>query len=189
MARPLSETKRLAVLAAAARQVAALGVGAPTARIARDAGVAEGTLFTYFSSKDELLNQLYLALKHDLARATLAAYPGDGSPRQRFEHLWNVFIDWALADPERRKALRQLAVSDRITAETRQQGAAAFGVISDLLAQSRSEAVLKDHPEVFVGAVLEALTDATLELIAREPDKRDHYKKTGFGVLWNGIAN
>lgn len=56
MARPLSEDKHNAILAAAAEAVAALGMSAPTARIAAGAGVAEGTLFTYFPTKDVLFN-------------------------------------------------------------------------------------------------------------------------------------
>ncbi len=59
MACPLSDDKRTAILEAATELVALLGVSAPTAKIAKCAGVAEGTLFTYFANKDELLNQLY----------------------------------------------------------------------------------------------------------------------------------
>ncbi|RDJ27053.1 TetR/AcrR family transcriptional regulator [Bosea caraganae] len=189
MARPLSEAKRDAILASAIKLVAAQGTGAPTSGIARDAGLAEGTLFTYFASKDELLNQLYLELKADLGAAILKAYPAEGSARDRFEHVWNGFVDWGFDHPASRKAIRQLAVSDRITEASRRQGSAAFGEISAMLEQSRSEGVLKDHPLSFIGAVLEALTDATLELVAREPAKRAHYKKAGFDVLWHGIAN
>src|SRR5579864_320739 len=75
MARPRSEDKRNAILAAAAQVIAEQGIGAPTARIARLAGVAEGTLFTYFDTKDELLNQLYLEIKAELREAMMATYP------------------------------------------------------------------------------------------------------------------
>jgi hypothetical protein len=44
MARPLSEEKRGALLAAAADAVAFSGVAASTVKIAKDGGVAEGTL-------------------------------------------------------------------------------------------------------------------------------------------------
>jgi len=44
MARPKSEDKRNAILAAAIPVIAEQGVGAPTAKIAQLAGVAEGTL-------------------------------------------------------------------------------------------------------------------------------------------------
>ena len=60
MARPKSEDKRIAIIAATIHMIAEQGLGAPTAAIAKVAGVAEGTLFKYFATKDELLNAAYL---------------------------------------------------------------------------------------------------------------------------------
>jgi AcrR family transcriptional regulator len=82
MARPRSEDKRAAILEAAAEAVAVLGVSAPTAKIAKGAGVAEGTLFTYFPSKDELLNRLYLQLKMDLRDAMMDRLPCRQEPHR-----------------------------------------------------------------------------------------------------------
>ena len=46
MARAKSEEKRQAILRAAVREIARSGLGASTAKIAKGADVAEGTLFT-----------------------------------------------------------------------------------------------------------------------------------------------
>jgi AcrR family transcriptional regulator len=127
MARPRSEDKRAAILEAAAEAVAVLGVSAPTAKIAKGAGVAEGTLFTYFATKDELLNQLYLEIKTDLRDAIMAGYPSGGSLIDRSRHVWDRYLGWGSAHPLERKAVRQLAVSDRITEESRKLVADAFG--------------------------------------------------------------
>src|ERR1700745_4092360 len=113
MARPLSEDKRTAILEAATEAVAVLGVSAPTAKIATDAGVAEGTLFTYFANKDELLNRLYLELKMDLGDAVITGYPAGKSLIERSRHFWDRYIGWGSAHPLKRGALRELAVSDR----------------------------------------------------------------------------
>jgi AcrR family transcriptional regulator len=188
MARPLSEAKREAILEAACKLVAEHGTGAPTAKIAREARLAEGTLFTYFANKDELLNQLYLELKTDFARLTVPSYPSHGSVRDRFEHFWNGFIDWGAKYPAKRKALRQLAVSDRITQETRSKSAVAFAEISALFEQGHRDGVLKDQPQSFIGTVLDALGTMTLDLIAQEPDRHEHYRKTGFAIFWDGIS-
>lgn len=60
MARPKSEDKRNAILDAATRLFAERGLAAaPTSEISNWAGVAEGTLFTYFRPKDDLINSLY----------------------------------------------------------------------------------------------------------------------------------
>src|ERR1700732_5512825 len=109
--RPLIKDKRPAILEAPTEAVAVLGVSAPTAKIAKGAGVAEGTLFTYFANKDELLNQLYLQLKTDLRDAIMAGYPSGGRLIDRCRHLWDRYIGWGSAHPLKRKAGRQLAVS------------------------------------------------------------------------------
>jgi len=53
VARPKSEDKKQALLEAAAEAFAQSGITASTALIARNAGVAEGTLFRYFATKDD----------------------------------------------------------------------------------------------------------------------------------------
>ncbi len=72
MARPKSEDKKQALLEAATAAFAQSGIAASTSAIARSAGVAEGTLFRYFATKDELLNELYLAIKLRLVRTSPA---------------------------------------------------------------------------------------------------------------------
>lgn len=81
MSRPKSDNKRKAILDAAQRVIAERGVGnSPTSAISKAAGVAEGSLFTYFASKDELLNELYLEMRRDFDR-DLTAYPGTQTPK------------------------------------------------------------------------------------------------------------
>ncbi len=60
MARVKSPEKRQALLQSAVHAIAKAGLGASTAKIATGAGLAEGTMFTYFPSKDDLLNELYI---------------------------------------------------------------------------------------------------------------------------------
>ncbi len=56
MARPKSEDKKQALLEAATAAFAQSGIAASTSAIARSAGVAEGTLFRYFATKDERIS-------------------------------------------------------------------------------------------------------------------------------------
>ena len=104
MARPKSEDKRTAILVAATEAVAMLGVSTPTAKIAKGAGVAEGTLFTYFANKDELLNGLYLELKMDLRDAVITGYPAGKSLFDRSRHFWDRYIGWGTTHPLKRKS-------------------------------------------------------------------------------------
>jgi len=188
VARPLSEDKRNAILASATEVVAALGVGAPTAKIASGAAVAEGTLFTYFATKDALLNQLYLGLKDELAAAMMAGYPSRRGLQDRWHHVWDRYMDWGAAHPAKRKAMRQLTVSDRVAERTRQIGGRAFHDVQALLDESLAAGMMKDQPPAFAAAVMEALAETTLEFIAREPKRKERYKCGGFAAFWGAVS-
>jgi AcrR family transcriptional regulator len=188
MARPLSEDKRSAILEAATEAVATLGVSAPTAKIAQQAGVADGTLFTYFANKDELLNRLYLELKMDLRDAMMTGYPAGKSLIDRNRYVWNRFIDWGSAHPLKRRAMRQLAVSDRITEESKRLVGNAFGEFDDMMRESASGGAMKHQPPSFVSAIMSAIGDATMDFIARKPAEAKRYTEAGFDAFWKGVA-
>jgi len=76
VARPRSEDKRNAILDAATHVFAERGLtAAPTSEISKQAVVAEGTLFTYFKTKDDLINALYREIKLELADAMMSGFP------------------------------------------------------------------------------------------------------------------
>jgi AcrR family transcriptional regulator len=183
MARPLSEEKRQAILAAATDAIATVGVAASTAKIATAAEVSEGTIFTYFATKDELLNQLYLELKDDLGRAMLATYPAKAGLRERAHHVWDRLIEWGHTNPAKNRAMKQLSVSDKITPASRNAGNAVFEEVNNLLSEARS-----GTSPAFCGAILEALSEKTVDFMRREPDRADAHKAAGFAFFWKGLT-
>jgi AcrR family transcriptional regulator len=109
VARPKSEDKRNAILDAATRLFAERGLTAPpTSEISKQAGLAEGTLFTYFKTKDDLINALYREIKLELADAMMSDFPRKRNVRTRLRHVWDRYVHWGVANPEQRKVLAQL---------------------------------------------------------------------------------
>lgn len=188
MARPRSEDKRNAILAAAVEVFAEEGLSAPTARIARQAGVADGTLFTYFSSKDELLNQLYLELKAELRLVMMADYPRAAPLRDRVRHVWERYVDWGAVHAHKRKAMARLALSEKISAENRLAASAGFVDIHALQEEGAAQGALGQVSPMFVGALMGAVADTTMEFMAREPAQAARYREAGLAVFWNGIT-
>jgi AcrR family transcriptional regulator len=187
MARLKSARKRTAILRAAVREIAQSGLGAPTAKIAERAGVAAGTLFTYFATKEQLLNQLYLALKSEAYARINAKFPGKGSLERRARHIWSSYLDWAIQFPEKRKVTAQLTVSDVITPATREKTAAAGGTIGQTLSELDRRAALRGLPGGFAAATMTALQAATMEFIARQPSRRKQLMARGFQLFWRTV--
>lgn len=189
MARPLSEEKRDALIAAATELVAAQGVGATTAKIAKRAGLSEGTLFTYFATKEELFNQLFMELETELAHTLLEGYPQkDAIGQDRVRYLWNQFIDWGAAYPNKLKALKQLKVSDRLDEACRKFGEEVFGAMKAELKQSMEPHLRPGQTMGYLHAVFAALAETTLDFIARYPEQAKQYKQVGFDVFWHGLT-
>jgi AcrR family transcriptional regulator len=187
MARPRSEDKRKAILAAAAETVATSGLGAPTAKIARAAGVAEGTLFTYFRDKDTLLNELFLELKRELQRAT--SNPQASGPLvERARHFWNRYIKWGVSFPTKRRALRQLAVSENVTPANKIAGRTMFAEIDAVLHEGLVGGPLKGLRTDFAGAIMITLAETTIDFIEREPRRGRAFERAGFHAFWNAIT-
>src|SRR5271154_2000042 len=105
MARQKSDDRRHAILMAATRVIGAQGLGAPTALIAQEAGVSNGSLFTYFDTKAKLLNELYLELKAEMASSAVDGLPAGAELREQFFHIWSNWMSWAVSNPEKRRAL------------------------------------------------------------------------------------
>ncbi len=187
MARPRSNDKRVAIMSATTRVIASQGLGAATAAIAKEAGVSNGSLFTYFETKADLFNQLYLELKAEMAKAALDALPPSDDTHEQLFHAWSGWLRWATSCPAKRRALAQLEVSDDITTESRRGAAQTMAPIAKLLEQSRKDGPMRSVPLGFVASLMGALADATTDFIIREPANADKHARAAFEALWRMI--
>src|ERR1700691_1261357 len=163
MPRPRSDDKRAAITSAATRVIAAQGLGAATAVIAKEAGVSNGSLFTYFDTKADLLNQLYLELKTEMGSAALGGLPVEADVREQLFSLWSGWLCRSTAYPERRRTLAQLDVSDEITETTHQAASRAMKGIAEILERSREHGPIREAPPALVVGLANAVAEATNE--------------------------
>jgi AcrR family transcriptional regulator len=189
MARPRNEERRLAILSAAEQVIASQGItAASTAVIAKKAGVSNGSLFTYFDTKTQLLNELYVALKTEMAEAALAGLPAHAPAREQVRHLWEHWARWATGNPAKRRALAQLQVSEEITAESHRQVGLASSGIARLLERARAGGPMQHEPLGFVLTLTNALAEAAIDEMIRDPDQAPANAATAFEALWRVLA-
>jgi AcrR family transcriptional regulator len=180
MPRPRSDDKRTAILAAATRIIVTQGLSAPTAGIAKEAGVANGSLFTYFATKSDLFNELYRELKLEMAAAILKDVPVGDDLREQVFHAWKNWADWALAFPEKRRALAQLGVSEEISASTRSAGHKGMAGVAS--------GAMRKVPMGLVITLMTSVAEATIDFMAQDPANAKKHFKVGFEALWRMVA-
>ncbi|MGS0891640.1 TetR/AcrR family transcriptional regulator [Burkholderia stagnalis] len=176
-------------MAAAIRVIVRQGLSAPTAVIAKEAGVANGSLFTYFPTKVDLFNRLYVDLKQEVAAASLHGVPASGRVRDQFATMWSNWMHWALAEPDKRRTLALLGVSDDITDETRAVAHREMAPIAALVEQARSGGPMGEAPFGLVVSLMNAMADATMDFMAKDPANADAHCVVGFDAMWRMLGH
>ena len=98
--------QQAAILAAARARIAEGGYRAAQMQaLARDAGIATGTLYRYFPSKAQLFAQVFQTAVRAEVDAVEAVAGGDGTPAQRLAAVVETFVRRALRAPRLAYAL------------------------------------------------------------------------------------
>jgi AcrR family transcriptional regulator len=141
--------KRCAVIQAAMELVAEHGFhGTPMALVAERAGVAAGTIYRYFESKDVLIQKIYQDLEVRLRTAMLDGYPEGRPVRERFLHVGRVVLRYMLDSPLEFRFLEQFHNSPYGLDHRREKmfGKGDDHLIPDLFEEGRREQIVKDLP-------------------------------------------
>jgi TetR/AcrR family transcriptional repressor of multidrug resistance operon len=85
--------------------------GASMGAVAKAAGVATGTAYVHYASKQELVYATYLELKAELGEAVLADYDETAEPAERWRHILIAAYEYLAREPERARFLTQLEES------------------------------------------------------------------------------
>jgi AcrR family transcriptional regulator len=184
MARAKSPEKRQAILRAAVCEIAQVGLGASTARIAKGAGLAEGTMFTYFSSKDDLLNELYIELKTEAYRRIQAGFPQGSGLRDRARHIWTEYLRWAMENPDERKVSVLLNLSAVVSAATRERVGAEREAVAQTMVELGERGAFQDLPPGFASSAMLAMQEAVMEMAAKKPRQKTMLIERAFDAFW-----
>lgn len=104
--------KKEEILKAALKLFVEFGFHAtPTSKIAKEAGVANGTLFHYFKTKEELILALYTESKTKLNAFMYKDIPGDKPLETVFKTIYTNTIEWALEHKEEFYFIQQFSTS------------------------------------------------------------------------------
>jgi AcrR family transcriptional regulator len=174
-------------LEAAVRVFAERGIAnSPTSAISTAAGIAEGSLFTYFKTKDELLGELYRELRMEFSRH-LADFPHSESARTRLKFIWDRYLILGAQHPEQLKVLAQLRASGKLFKENEEPGFAFVAVLNathDIAVENE----LRDAPPEYLVLMMRAQAEMTIEYINAHPENAELCRELGFKLVWSGLA-
>ncbi|MEJ7681180.1 MAG: TetR/AcrR family transcriptional regulator [Segetibacter sp.] len=128
--------KQKDILAAALKLFVEFGFhGTPTSKIAAEAGVANGTLFHYYKTKEDLVIVLYNNIKDELNRYIISKTSCNDKLETKVKTMFIHFIYWALDNREKFYYIHQFHLSphfSKISPETiHEQSTCHISLIAD----------------------------------------------------------
>lgn len=184
------EDKKAALLQSALKLFTERGFhGTSTAQISKEAGVATGTLFNYFPTKEDLINALYFDVKGKLSRSMGKDLRTQSTFHDKFKKIWYNMTEWGLNNPEDFLFVGQFCSSPYITSYTREEVSKEYVFLNDLVKEGITNGDIKDYSVELVTSMFYQSSRTVVNLILEsEPPNKDAIIEEGFQVILKGLA-
>lgn len=93
--------------------------GTPTSLIAKEAGVANGTLFNYFKTKNILINEIFIEITNNRKKSIMQGVEEDWKMKKKLKKIWKNSIVWGIENEKERKFSESYHESYLITESTK----------------------------------------------------------------------
>ncbi|HSK89491.1 MAG TPA: TetR/AcrR family transcriptional regulator [Anaerolineales bacterium] len=190
MIRKLAPDKRQNFLDAALKLFVANGVqNTSTAAIAKEAGTAAGTLFLYFPTKQDLINELVLQVAREQAENMKTLLQPSLSVRDMFFTIWSGSIRWFLENRDAYEYVQQVRDTGLVGEAATRESSKFFGYYYEAIQKALDESAIKPYPIEVLGGILYQDIVAVMNLLRTQsnPRKQEEIIQMGFDIYWDGI--
>lgn len=151
---PLAD-KRKRILTAAASLIVKNGLQCSMAEIAQTAGVATGSLYNYFTSKDDLVRDVYGRVADEIAALLVEDFGDEVCHERRVRRYIDAYIDFIWADPARAILFEYLSnVPLLAPGELRKLFGPVIDYTTRIFTEAKAAGLLRDWDPHFMGAFI-----------------------------------
>ena len=165
--------------------------GTPTSKIAQEAGVANGTLFQYFKTKDELVVELYISVKENMAEFIKKNTTKSDNLKEVMESQFLASLFWALDNMVKFKFIQQFHTSPYIGKVEQEIIQSQVMPHLSLIQNGINEGIIKKLPVDFVYSLISSQTFGVYQYLVSKPftkvQQHDIIEQT-FELLWDMVS-
>ena len=161
-----------------------------TASIAKAAGVANGTLFHHFPSKDDLILALYKAIKQDFALKISPIELEAQQLKQQAKYIWQQAITWAIDNANKQQFCTLVRQYQPLSAQDKAQILAEeFGYLEVLIRFGQQHNLIAEHPLPLMLDIAHGQFISSSQYFINHPDKinDEHYQCAAFEMFWQAF--
>jgi AcrR family transcriptional regulator len=164
--------------------------GITMSMIAKKAGLATGTVYTYFENKEQLILQLFDKCFHNYATDYFAGFDPEAPFKVAFTTIWMNMVRHSVAKFSELIFIEQCFHSPFISEETRKASKDLFQPWRDLLERGKKEKLIKQLDTVWLmiyirGPIREMVKYAEYNKVKITKEFIEHM----FSMCWDGIKD
>ena len=145
------EDKRTAILQATLKLVSKNGFhGTAMSQVVKEAGVSAGSIYHYFESKDELIDELYKSIKQKFGQAILVNFEQNQSLKIQIRQILGDMIRYYIQRPEESAFLEQYTRSPYYNLEIEAEVSQYYLLLIECFQRAQKEMIIKDLPEAVI---------------------------------------
>jgi TetR/AcrR family transcriptional regulator, fatty acid metabolism regulator protein len=189
------EDKRRLLLDAAVRVFARKGYhAARVGDIAEEAGVAYGLLYHYFSSKEEVLRNVFRETWRALISTIESVERGEDTPREQLRKVAEILLRSWKRDPDLVRVLVLEVTRSQLLAGEMDEIVASFAVIQAIVERGQADGSIRGDLDarlasyVFYGAIDELLTGWVLGRLPDSDEDLARAERTVIEIVAGGLA-
>ena len=183
--------KKTAIMEAALKLFTERGFhGTSTAEISKEAGVATGTLFNYFPTKEDLINSLYFGVKGELSRSMGKEIESEITFQEKLRKIWSNLINWGVNNQDEFLFVGQFCSSPYITKFTRDEVMKEYVFLHKLVDEGIKMGEIRDFSAELIIAIFYKGSRTVVNLILDSDSSLNENKvlEDGFQIIWRGLA-
>ncbi len=164
----------------------------PTSLIAKEAKVANGTLFHYFPTKEKLINTLFEETYNEFFKTSTMRASEAHSIRNKLQYMWEDTITWGRVYPKKFMFLQQFLHSpfttNKIEVSIDEQKSFYLGIFAE--GQEEGELIKMLPPEFLLNQFNLQSYGVIVYLLRHTEENVDLETFTGlsFQMFWKGIS-
>jgi AcrR family transcriptional regulator len=164
--------------------------GAPMALVAERAGVAAGTIYRYFESKDDLIRETHAFVEQQILAVLTEGYHEEQPVRDRFLHIGRRLVEYFIASPMKFRFMEQFFNSPYGADHRREKlfGNKEKSIIFKLFDEALEQRIIKALPlpvlcALTFGPLVDVCRDHILEFIVLD----ESLIEQTVAACWDGV--
>lgn len=160
----------------------------PMSKIAKLANVSPATIYLYFESKQDLVNQTYIEVKAEYTKYAFATYNENMSVEKGFKIIWKRIAEFKLNECKNAMFLAQCDNSPMIDELSRQEGIKHLQPLLDLWTRGKKEKSIKPISDYLLYAY--AINPLSFLMMAQQRGAfmlDESHLEEAYQAAWNSI--